>query len=172
MTRLLPILLLLCSVFLYVSPNEAVSHTSGKFVDGFQGIPWGTSLDHITQVTLIDTSEQIKTYALTATPPTFEDIPVESVKLISIHNQFARVFIRYKGDQSHQSVMELLEGHFGKIDRSRGSMIRGLNQEYTWRGQTIQISVTYRGLREQGFLFLENRTLAPDFLDALTEQSH
>ena len=55
MTRLLPILLLLCSVFLYVSPNEAVTHTSGKFVDGFQGIPWGTSLDQRTQVTLIDT---------------------------------------------------------------------------------------------------------------------
>ena len=51
-------------------------------------------------------------------------------------------------------------------------MIRGLNQEYTWRGHTIHISVTYRGLQEQGFLFIENRTLAPDFLDALTEHSH
>ena len=172
MIRRLNVLLMLCSIFLYVTPNEAVSLTPGIFDDGFQGIPWGTSLDHIPQVTLIDASEKIKTYTLTTTPPKFEDIPVESIKLMSIHDKFARVFIRYKGDHSHQSVMELLESQFGKINRSRGSMIRGLNQEYSWREQTIQISVTYRGLREQGFLFLENRMLAPNFLDTLTEHSH
>lgn len=172
MIRLLNLLFLLCSVFLYVAPNEAVSLTPGNFDDGFQGIPWGTSLDHIPQITLIDASEKIRTYSPTTTPPKFADIPVESIKLVSIHDQFARVFIRYKGKHSHQSVMELLETQFGKVNRSRGSMIRGLNQEYTWRGQTIQISVTYRGLREQGFLFLESRMLAPNFLDTLTEHSH
>jgi len=51
-------------------------------------------------------------------------------------------------------------------------MIRGLNQEYSWRLDETEISLSYRGLGERGFLMIQSRVLAPRFLELLSDHTH
>ncbi|MEE8125063.1 MAG: hypothetical protein V3T42_04550, partial [Nitrospirales bacterium] len=69
-------------------------------------------------------------------------------------------------------VMNYLESTFGKVDSGRGSMIRGLNQQYTWRGTETEVDLSYRGLGERGFITVESRVLSPAYMDILSEHSH
>ena len=48
-------------------------------------------------------------------------------------------------------------------------MIRGLNQEYSWRLEDTEISLSYRELGERGLLTIQSRILAPRFLELLSD---
>lgn len=86
-------------------------------------------------------------------------------RLLSVDEQFARVTIRYQGDPAHKNIMAYLEREFGKIERIPGQMLRGLNQQYSWRGTDTEINVTYQASTEKGFVFIDSRSLAPRFND-------
>ena len=96
---------------------------------------------------------------------------MESVKLYGIEDKYARALFRYKGAATHKSLLQYLEGRFGKSGPSHGGMMRGLNQQYTWRGPETEITITYHGFRERGFLAAESRVLAPRFLDVHGDHS-
>ena len=96
---------------------------------------------------------------------------MESVKLYGLKNQYARALFRYQGASTHKSLLQYLETRFGKIDRSYGTMMRGLNQQYTWRGPETEITITYHGFRERGVLTAESRVLAPLLLDLYEDHS-
>jgi hypothetical protein len=96
---------------------------------------------------------------------------MESVKLYGLDDQYARALFRYKGASTHKSLLKYLEGRFGKSGPSHGGMMRGLNQQYTWRGPETEITITYHGFRERGFLTAESRVLAPKFLDVHGDHS-
>jgi hypothetical protein len=67
--------------------------------------------------------------------------------------------------------MTYLERQFGPIERIPGQMMRGLNQQYNWRGSDSEINVTYQANTERGFMFLDSRTLAPRFNDHIADSA-
>ena len=140
--------------------------------NGFFGITWGNPLTNRQDLKQIDSSDSLQIYTLKQGNPHVEGIPMESVKLYSLDDQYARALFRYQGASTHKSLLQYLETRFGKTDRSYGTMMRGLNQQYTWRGPETEISITYHGFREQGFLIAESRILAPLLLDLYEEQSN
>lgn len=138
---------------------------------GFFDIMWGDSLANRRELKVIDVSNVLKIYTLKKGNPHVEGIPMESVKLYGLENQYARALFRYKGASTHESLIQYLENRFGKIGPSHGGMMRGLNQQYTWRGPDTEITITYHGFRERGFLSAESRVLAPRFLDVHSDHS-
>jgi hypothetical protein len=131
---------------------------------GFFGIQWGNPLANRNDLKEIDVSNALRVYTLKQGNPHLEGITMESVKLYGFDDQYARALFRYKGAATHKSLLQYLEDHFGKSGPSHGGMIRGLNQQYTWRGPETEITITYHGFRERGFLAAESRVLAPQFL--------
>ena len=133
--------------------------------NGFFGITWGNPLAQRKDLQEIDSSSTLHVYTLKQGTPYVEGIPMESVKLYSLDDQYARALFRYTGAATHQSLIQYLENRFGERGPAHGGMMRGLNQQYTWRGPETEITITYHGFRERGFLAAESRVLAPKFLD-------
>lgn len=139
---------------------------------GFFGSLWGKSLETRTDLKEIDSIDTMHIYTVKIGPPLVEGIVMESVKLYTIEEKYARALFRYQGKATHKSLLHYLETQFGKALKPQGSMMRGLSQQYTWRGPETQITLTYHGFRERGFLAAESRIYAPLFLDALTDHSY
>ena len=93
------------------------------------------------------------------------------MKFSSITGQFARVSVRYQGEGVHKQILAYLERRYGPLDKTPGQMVRGLNQQYNWRGIETEINLTYEGQSERGFVFFDSRTLAPRFNDGITDSS-
>ena len=102
---------------------------------------------------------------------TFAGAEMTSILFVSIDDQFARVTIRYQGDQVHKQVLTFLESQFGSLQRVPGQMTRGLNQQYNWRGSDTEINLTYQAGTERGYIFFDSRTLAPRFNDDITDSA-
>ncbi len=79
--------------------------------------------------------------------------------------------IRYQGDDRHKRILTHLEQQFGSLERVPGQMMRGLTQQYNWRGTNTEISLTYHAYTERGFIFIDSRTLAPRFNDLITDSA-
>ena len=149
-------------------PGTAISGTPiEQDPKGFFGITWGKPLTNRKDLKEIDSSNSLQIYTLKQGNPHVEGIPMESVKLYSLDDQYARALFRYQGASTHKSLLRYLEGRFGKSSPLHGGMMRGLNQQYTWRGPETEITIIYHGFRERGFLTAESRVLAPRFLDVL-----
>ena len=138
---------------------------------GFWGIQWGKPLAGREDLTKIESIETLQIYAPTTENFQVEGIPVDRVKLYELNNQFARALFHYRGESTHNSLLKFLESRFGKTNQAYGSMMRGLNQHYSWRGSETEISITYHGFRERGVLTAESRILAPRFLDVYSDHS-
>lgn len=136
---------------------------------GFRNIVWGTALNARNDLEPTRQGRNIVEYRFKNTPPSFADIPVESLHLSTVDDQFARVTIRYRGEETHKKILAYLESQFGQMERLPGQMLRGLNQQYNWRGSESEINLTYQGGTERGYLFLDSRTLAPRFNDMLAD---
>ena len=135
---------------------------------GFHGIPWGSSLNEA-QFSVSHPGARISDYRLKDGQSRFADTDVDSIMFSTVDNQFARVTIRYRGENTHKKVLAYLEQTYGEIDRLPGQMTRGLNQQYNWRGPETEINLTYEGNLERGYIFIESRTLSPRFNDGLTD---
>lgn len=138
---------------------------------GFFGSLWGRSLESRSDLKKIDSIDTMHIYTVKIGPPLIDGIVMESVKLYAIEEKYARALFRYQGESSHKSLLHYLETQFGKALKPQGSMMRGLSQQYTWRGPETQITLTYHGFRERGFLAAESRIYAPLFLDAFMDHS-
>jgi hypothetical protein len=145
----------------------AVSMTNDP--KGFRNIVWGTALHARADLEQTRKGPNVIEYRFKDTPPSFADIPVESLQLSTVDDQFARVTVRYRGEETHKKILAYLESEFGRMDRLPGQMLRGLNQQYNWRGTESEINLTYQAGTERGYLFLDSRTLAPRFNDLLAD---
>ena len=158
--------------FLFLS-GTAISGTPIEHdPQGFFGIPWGNSLANREDLKEIDVSNSTQIYTIKQGHPRVKGIQMESVKLYVLERKYARALFHYQGTSTHKLLLQFLETRFGKIKRSYGGMMRGLNQQYTWRGPETEISITYHGFRERGLLIAESRVLAPLLLDLYEEQSN
>lgn len=154
-----------------ILPTQATAVSMLNDPKGFRDIAWGLSLTTRPELELTREGPHIQEYEFRDTPHTFAGIAVESVRLSTVDEQFARVTVRYKGEATHKHIMSYLEKQFGLIERIPGQMMRGLNQQYNWRGVETEVNVTYQGATERGYIFLDSRTLAPRFNDHITDSS-
>ena len=162
-------LVVLGMIFLLLRPtvSDAVSMTNDP--KGFHNIAWGAALKVRSDLVQTRKGSNFVEYQFKNTPPTFGDIPVESLRLSTVDDQFARVTIRYHGEATHKRLLGYLEKEFGRMERLPVQMLRGLNQQYNWRGTESEINLTYQASTERGFIFLDSRTLAPRFNDLLAD---
>ena len=166
-----PLSAMVSLVALLIFPFPGLASVIQNDPQGFQGIPWGTSIADRSDFVLIDSDSRIKAYTLKQRPWDFGGVTVDSMKFMTIDGHLARVTIRYRGEQTHKMILDYLEAEFGRVDLLPGSMMRGLNQQYTWRGDETEINMTYRGLGERGFLTVDSRVLAPGFLNQFSDHS-
>jgi hypothetical protein len=138
---------------------------------GFHDIPWGTPLSSRLDLETIQAGPHIIEYLRKREPSSFAGTEMTSILYISLDDQFARVMIRYQGEQVHKQVLRFLENQFGGLERIPGQMARGLNQQYTWRGSDTEITLTYQAGTERGYIFIDSRTLAPRFNDYITDSA-
>lgn len=136
---------------------------------GFQNIPWGAPLAHQQNLTLTRTGLHINEYQLKNGSPQFADTEMDSILFSTVNGQFARVTIRYRGEQTHKQVLTYLERVFGVQERAPGRTVRGLNQQFNWQGTETEINLTYDATGERGFIFFNSRTLAPRFNDFMAD---
>lgn len=161
--------LLLCLWGALALPTAADAGVLLNDPKGFRNIPWGAALANQAELTLVQNMDRVMGYEAKQEPPRLGEAKVDSVRLFTIDGQFGRVTIRYQGKDAHDAVLVYLQSQFGPIDRSPGSMMRGLNQQYNWRGADTEINLTYEAKRERGYLFIESRNLSPRFNDALAD---
>ncbi|HET9961594.1 MAG TPA: hypothetical protein VFQ34_04620 [Nitrospiraceae bacterium] len=167
----LVVLRILVGAMLLAAPSLWAG-TSERDPSGFHGIRWGANLAEVSELTPVQSSPRIVEYELKAEPPQVDGIPVEQLRFVSIEDQFARVAIRYSGSGTHSRILEYLQARFGPIDRTPGSMLRGMSQQYNWRGEETEANLTYDSYRQRGAVFIESRTLAPRFNDMLPEGAY
>ena len=137
---------------------------------GFHNIVWGVPLTARPEMEVTRAGPHVDEYRLKNEVTTFGGVPVESIRYLTVDRLFARVTIRYKGESSHKQIMAYLQEQFGPLERLLpGQMMRGLNQQYNWRGTETEINLTYNASTERGFIFIDSRTLAPRFNDQLAD---
>lgn len=137
--------------------------------NGFQTMAWGIALTTRPDLEITRPGPHVNEYQLRGSPPSYGGVPVERLRFLSVDEQFARVTIHYQGDDRHKQILAYLEQQFGPLERVPGQMMRGLNQQYTWRGTDTEITVTYHANTERGFVFIDSRTLAPRFNDHIAD---
>lgn len=135
---------------------------------GFHDIPWGTSLSSRQDLEPMQTDPHIAEYLHKTESSSFAGTQMTSILYVSVDDRFARVIIRYQGDDVHRVVLDFLESRFGRLERVPGQMARGLTQQYNWRGPDTEINLTYQAGTERGYIFFDSRTLAPRFNDYIT----
>ncbi|MEK7293827.1 MAG: hypothetical protein AAB049_02510 [Nitrospirota bacterium] len=158
---------------IFLAPPPYV-HAVGMANDpkGFNNIPWGAALDGRPELTLANSAPHIKEYDLKAGPLPLGEAKVDMMRLSTFDDKFARVTIRYRGQHVHTQVLAYLQAQYGSLDRTPGQTMRGVNQQYNWRGTDTEINMTYEGRGERGFLFIESAVLAPRFSDLLAEHGY
>jgi hypothetical protein len=160
----------LCLSILVTSPTAVGAAEQDP--NGFYGIRWGTRLAEVADLVQVESADPIQSYELKNGPPQLDDAKVDVLRFIAIEGALARVSIRYSGNNTHARILAYFESHYGSFNRTPGSMMRGLNQQFTWRGSETEVNLTYESYRERGNVFVESRTLAPRFSDVLPEHGY
>jgi hypothetical protein len=166
--RHLPLLILL---FCMNRPFFAHAGPMVNDPNGFQNLTWGVALTTKPDLEVTRAGPHVNEFQLKNGAPSYAGGPVESLRFLSVDGQFARVTIRYQGDDRHKQILAYLEQQFGSLERVPGQMLRGLNQQYNWRGSDTEINVTYHANTGRGFIFIDSRTLAPRFNDQITDSA-
>lgn len=140
--------------------------------NGFSGITWGAPIDGRAEFALVNTANRIKEYDRRNGPLLFGDATVDTMRFSTVDGKFARVTIRYRGKDTLARVLAHLQQLYGPLDRTPGQMMRGANQQYNWRGTETEVNMTFDGMGERGFLFIESTVLAPRFNDSLPDSAY
>jgi hypothetical protein len=139
--------------------------------NGFQSLAWGVTLTTRQDLEVARAGPHVNEYRLREGPPAYAGVPVESLLFLSVDEKFARVTIHYQGEDRHKQILTYLEHKYGSLERVPGQMMRGLNQQYTWRGTDTEINMTYHANTERGFIFIDSRTLAPLFNNHINDSA-
>lgn len=140
---------------------------------GFDGLAWGSSLAGREELKLVDSgSGEIKGYDRKEGPLPLGQVPVDFMRYIAIGDKFARVTIRYHGKETHNQILAYLQSQYGELDRTPGQMVRGLNQQFNWRGTDTEINMTYEAQGDRGYVFFDSRVLSPRFNDNIADDAY
>ena len=166
-------IILFCVLALFAIDLQINARGSEKTeLKGFYGIPWGASLAERDELKLVDKTEHVQSYEHKEGSPMLGEANLIMLRFVAADGVFARVAIRYSGEKNHADILTYLQSIFGPTERSPGSMMRGLNQQFTWRSDETEVNLTYQSFRERGNVFIESRTLAPRFNDVLPDSAY
>ena len=152
------------------SPSLLLAVSMTNDPGGFLNFPWGSSLEGKADLLPPEGGGRVKEYDLQRTPLRLGDVPVSSIRLVTIGGKFARAVVRYQGDDTHRALVAALQRWFGALDLTPGQLAAGEEQSLNWRGPDTEISLTYNVGRERGVLFVESRALAGQFTEDLGGQ--
>ncbi len=158
-------LLVLLGVVMWLVAASASAATILKDPQGFNGIPWGAALAESADLELVEPGNLIKGYNVKRAPLQFGDVPVDSIRYVTIDGKFARVVIRYRGRDTHERIVAYLVSHLGPIEQSQ--ILRDVSQPLNWRGLDTEVNVTFQQMSQRGLIFFESRALAPKFQESM-----
>lgn len=127
--------------------------------NGFEGIPWGSTLSESETFGKVEDAGRLKTYELKAGSPALGSIKVESMKFTTIDEKFARVTVRFKGKAAHDEILTFLQSRYGPLDRTPGQFSVGPVKFYAWQGFETEVTMRYETRTDNGIIFFESQTL-------------
>ncbi|SLM48927.1 conserved protein of unknown function [Nitrospira japonica] len=130
---------------------------------GFEGIPWGAAFSETPEFLLVENGAHIKGYELQQGPPDLGTAKVDSMRFLTFDGQFARVVIRYHGQETHERIVSYFQSLYGPLDRTPGQISKGPVQQLNWQGDDSEIILTYEGMKDRGIIFFEHRPSALKF---------
>jgi hypothetical protein len=170
-TPRLPLLsLMLLGLAGWLAAAPAVAGTILKDPQGFNGIAWGSRLTESAELELVQPGERVREYNVTRTPLLLGDVPVDSIRYVTIDGKFARAVIRYRGQETHERILSHLVSHLGPIEQAQ--ILRSLSQPLNWRGDATEVSVIFQDRAQRGLIFFESRELASAFTDSLGDTTN
>jgi len=127
--------------------------------NGFEGIPWGSTLTESESFGKVEDAGRLKTYELKNGAPTLGTIKVESMKFTTIDDKFGRVTVRYQGKEAHDQILAFLQSRYGPLDRTPGQFSVGPVKFYAWQGFETEVTMRYEVRLDRGIIFFESQTL-------------
>ncbi len=133
--------------------------------NGFEDIPWGTSLAKMEQFARVEDAGRLQTYEHTQQTPALGTIPVDSIRLTAFEKKFGRVTVRYSGNETHERVLTYLQSSYGPLDHTPGQITVGPVKVYAWHGFYTEVTLRFETGAARGIIFIESLTLPEKLLD-------
>jgi hypothetical protein len=127
--------------------------------NGFEDIPWGTTLSDQDRFVKIEDTGRFQAYELKERPPKLGPTPVDSMRFATFQNRFGRVIVRYGGHASHEAILAYLQSIYGLLDRTPGQIAVGPVKVYAWHGIHTEVTLRFESNLDRGIIFFESRTL-------------
>jgi hypothetical protein len=127
--------------------------------NGFDGIPWGTTLSDKNHFVSVEDTGRVRTYERTDRPPMLGTTPVDSVRWTTFEHKFGRVTIRYSGQATHDTILAYLQSQYGPLDRTPGQIAVGPVKVYAWHGFQTEVTLRFESSLDRGIIFIESGTL-------------
>jgi hypothetical protein len=153
-------------------PSPACAGEMLNDPDGFDGLHWGSPLAKSPNLKLLKQVDRLSEFIANDGTPSLGEAKIDSMRFVAIDEQFARVIIQYKGQTTHRQILAYLQNLYGPLDRTPGSMMRGPNQQFDWRGENTEVNVLYEAARDRGYVFIESRLLGSKFNEGLSETAY
>lgn len=162
---LLTVLIVFGYSSLLAPPVDAVPMVNDP--KGFEGIPWGATFSETADFLLVENSPHIKGYELKQGPPPLGTAKVDSMRFLTLNEQFARVVIRYHGKATHDQIVAYFQFRYGPLDQTPGQISKGAVQQLNWQGDESEIILTYESHNDRGIIFFEHRPSALKFSEGM-----
>ena len=127
--------------------------------NGFEDIPWGTTLSDQDRFVKIEDTGRFQTYELKERPSKLGPTPVDSMRFTTFQNRFGRVIVRYGGHASHETILAYLQSTYGLLDQTPGQIAVGPVKVYAWHGIHTEVTLRFESNLDRGIIFFESRTL-------------
>jgi hypothetical protein len=133
--------------------------------NGFEDIPWGTSLAEMEQFARVEDAGRLEIYEQTKQAPALGTIPIDSIRFTTFEKKFGRVTVRYNGSETHERVLTYLQSKYGPLDRTPGQITVGSVKVYVWHGFHTEVALRFETGADRGIIFFESLTLPEKLSD-------
>ena len=127
--------------------------------NGFDGIPWGTTLSDDDRFVSIEDTGRFQTYERKNHPAMLGTTPVDSMRFTAFQHKFGRVTVRYSGQAAHDSILAYLQSQYGPLDRTPGQIAVGPVKVYAWHGFQTEVTLRFESNLDRGIIFIESAIL-------------
>jgi hypothetical protein len=124
-------------VFLYFSLFSPLWAFQGEPSE-FRGIPWGTLIEELPDLTYVAGIGEVKSYKRDNDPMVLGSTRLSSVSYIFYKGRFCAVYLGFQGESSLQALKETLLQIHGEPLRPSEEMER-----YFWQGEQVDIALRY-----------------------------
>ena len=133
--------------------------------NGFEDIPWETSLAEMDQFGHVEDAGRLEIYEKATQAPALGTIPVDSIQFTPLEKKFGRVTVRYSGSETHERILTYLQSKYGPLDRTPGQITVGRVKVYVWHGFHTEVALRFETGTDRGIIFFESLTLPEKLSD-------